>query len=94
MLYNSLQNEDKGYQTMESRVVPEHMKVEDFISSDQFNKKALPSLNKASTAKHAEIMDTEELIITDIREKEIGDTVDKEMESVTLAIHTADTRIG
>lgn len=39
MLYNSLQNEDKGYQTMESRVVPENMNVEDFISSDQFDKK-------------------------------------------------------
>lgn len=40
MLYNSLQNEDKGYQSMECRVVPEHMKVEDFISSDQFDKKS------------------------------------------------------
>ncbi|XP_076081703.1 uncharacterized protein LOC143052534 isoform X3 [Mytilus galloprovincialis] len=94
ILYNGLQNEDKGYQSMECRVVPEHMNVEEFISSDQFDKKALPSLNKESTAKPSEIMNTEELIITDIREKEIGDTVDKEMESVTLAIHTADTRIG
>ncbi|XP_052083749.1 uncharacterized protein LOC127721113 [Mytilus californianus] len=94
MLYDSLQNEDKGYQTMECRVVPEHMKVEEFISSDQFDQKALPSLNKESTVKHAEIKVTEELIITDIREKEIGDTVDREMESVTLTIHTADTMIG
>ncbi|XP_063436224.1 uncharacterized protein LOC134717657 [Mytilus trossulus] len=94
MLFNSLQNEDKGYENMECRVVPEHMKVEEFIASDQFDKKALPFLNKESTAKPAEVRVTEELIITDIREKEIGDTVDKEMESVTLAIHTADTRIG